>query len=160
MKGGAIMKYSLFTTKEIKPLGYIKDQLRIQAEGLSGNLDKMWRDIRDSAWIGGEAEGWERVPYWLDGFIPMAYLLEDEDLIARGQKYIEAIIANQKENGWICPCTDDQIPAYDTWAVQLISKTLYTYFLSTGDERIPEVLYKVLKNYYELLKKGTVKLFF
>lgn len=154
------MKYSLFTTKEIKPLGYIKDQLRIQAEGLSGNLDKMWRDIRDSAWIGGEAEGWERVPYWLDGFIPMAYLLEDEDLIARGQKYIEAIIANQKENGWICPCTDDQIPAYDTWAVQLISKTLYTYFLSTGDERIPEVLYKVLKNYYELLKKGTVKLFF
>ena len=127
MKGGAFMKYNLFTTKEIKPLGYIKDQLRIQAEGLSGNLDKMWRDIRDSAWIGGEAEGWERVPYWLDGFIPMAYLLEDEDLINRGQKYIEAIIANQKENGWICPCTDEQIPAYDTWAVQLISKTLYTY---------------------------------
>ena len=68
-------KYSLFTSKEIRPLGYIKNQLKIQADGLSGNLDKMWRDIKDSKWIGGDAEGWERVPYWLDGFIPMAYLL-------------------------------------------------------------------------------------
>lgn len=152
-------KYNLFTPKEIKPLGYIKNQLRIQAEGLSGNLDKMWRDIKDSKWIGGDAEGWERVPYWLDGFIPMAYLLEDKDLIKRGKKYIEAILANQKENGWICPCEDENIPTYDTWAVQLISKTLLTYYEASADERIPEVLYKVLKNYLELLKNGTVKLF-
>ena len=143
-------KYSLFTSKEIRPLGYIKNQLKIQADGLSGNLDKMWRDIKDSKWIGGDAEGWERVPYWLDGFIPMAYLLEDEDLKARGQKYIEAIIKNQKENGWICPCEDSEIPAYDTWAVQLITKTLKVYYDCTGDERVPEVLYKTLKNYYEL----------
>ena len=152
-------KYNLFTSKEIKPIGYIKNQLKIQAEGLSGNLDKMWRDIRDSKWIGGDAEGWERVPYWLDGFIPMAYLLEDEDLIARGKKYIEAIIANQKENGWICPCSDEEIPYYDTWAVQLITKTLKVYYDCSKDERIPGILYKVLKNYFELLKNGTVKLF-
>ena len=48
----------------------------------------MWRDIKESKWIGGEAEGWERVPYWLDGFIPLAYLLEDEDMIARAKKHI------------------------------------------------------------------------
>lgn len=48
----------------------------------------MWRDIKESKWIGEEAEGWERVPYWLDGFIPLAYLLEDEDMIARAKKHI------------------------------------------------------------------------
>lgn len=39
--------------------GWLKKQLEIQAEGLSGHLDKVWRDVRDSKWIGGDAEGWE-----------------------------------------------------------------------------------------------------
>lgn len=46
------------TSKEIKPQGWLKRQLKIQAEGLSGNLDKIWPDIKDSAWISGTAEGW------------------------------------------------------------------------------------------------------
>lgn len=150
---------SFYTTGELKPAGWLKRQLTIQAEGLSGNLDKVWRDVRDSAWIGGDAEGWERVPYWLDGFIPLAYLLEDEDMIARARKYIDAIVASQKPDGWICPCTEDKIPTYDTWAVLLISKVLTVYYNCSKDERIPDVLYKTMKNYYELLKAGTIKLF-
>ena len=99
-----MQKWNFFSTNEIKPLGWMKQQLKIQADGLNGNLDKVWRDVRDSAWIGGDAEGWERVPYWLDGFIPLAYLLEDSDMISRAEKYIDAILAKQEEDGWICPC--------------------------------------------------------
>ena len=152
-------KYSFFTTKEIKPRGWLKRQLEIQAEGLSGNLDKMWRDIRDSAWIGGDCDGWERVPYWLDGFIPLAYLLENEDMISRAKKYIDAIIERQQDSGWICPCTEEEIPEYDTWAVQLITKVLVVYYECSGDERIPDVIYKAMKNYYELLMKEKIRLF-
>lgn len=152
-------KWNFYTTNEIKPNGWLKRQLEIQAEGLSGNLDKMWRDVRDSAWIGGEAEGWERVPYWLDGFVPLAYLLEDEDLIARAKKYIDAIIAQQKPSGWICPCSEDIIPKYDTWAVLLITKVLTVYYECSNDERIPMVIYKTMKNLYELLSDGTIKMF-
>ena len=82
--------WNYFTSNEIKPIGWLKRQLEIQAQGLSGNLDKIWCDVRDSAWIGGNADGWERVPYWLDGFIPLAYLLENEDMISRVKKYIDA----------------------------------------------------------------------
>jgi hypothetical protein len=46
----------------IQPAGWLRDQLRIQAKGLSGHLDEFWPDIQDSAWFGGKAEGWERVP--------------------------------------------------------------------------------------------------
>ena len=137
----------------------MKRQLELQAHSLSGNLDKVWPDVRDSAWIGGNAEGWERVPYWLDGFIPLAYLLEDQDMIARAKKYIDAIIAAQKEDGWICPCDPEKIAEYDTWAVQLITKVLTVYYECSGDSRIPSVLYKALKNYYDLLSNGTIKLF-
>lgn len=152
-------KWNLYTSKELKPGGWLRRQLEIQAKGLSGNLDKVWRDVRDSAWIGGNAEGWERVPYWLDGFIPLAYLLEDADMIARAKKYIDAIISSQRPDGWICPCADEERPAYDSWAIQLITKVLVVYYECSADERIPEVIYKTLKNYYELLHDGTISLF-
>ena len=151
-------KMIFFTSKEIKPRGWLKRQLEIQASGLSGNLDKVWRDVRDSAWIGGEAEGWERVPYWLDGFIPLAYLLENDDMIARAKKYIDAIVSYQQPDGWICPCKREEIPTYDTWAVLLIGKVLTVYYDCTGDEKIPEVIYKVFRNFYDLLKSGTIQL--
>ncbi|MBQ7387338.1 MAG: glycoside hydrolase family 127 protein [Clostridia bacterium] len=151
--------WNFYTTDEIKPAGWLKRQLEIQAAGLGGNLHKVWRDVRDSSWVGGTAEGWERVPYWLDGFIPLAYLLGDKELIGVAKRYVDAIIARQEPDGWICPCTKEERESYDTWAVMIISKALTVYYECSKDERIPEVLYKILKNYYELLKDGKIKLF-
>ncbi len=152
-------KWNFYTSKEIKPEGWLRRQLEIQAEGLSGNLHKIWPDIRDSAWIGGDREGWERVPYWLDGFIPLAYLLENEEMIATVKKYIDAIVSAQEDDGWICPCEKEKREKYDTWAIQLICKVLKVYYDCSDDERIPQVIYRVLKNYYEMLKSGEIKLF-
>ncbi len=152
-------KWSFYTSKELKPTGWLHRQLEIQAEGLSGNLHKIWPDIRDSGWIGGNREGWERVPYWLDGFIPLAYLLENEELIATVKTYIDAIISAQDSDGWICPCKKEDRARYDTWAIQLICKTLKVYYDCSGDERIPDVIYRVMRNYYEMLKSGESKLF-
>lgn len=160
-KGIKIMKdkYSFFTTNEIKPCGWVRRQLEIEAEGLAGNLDKIWSDIRDSAWIGGNREGWERVPYWLDGFIPLAYLLENEDMIERAKKYVNCIIERQEDDGWICPNGNVPREHYDTWAISLITKTLTVYYECSRDERVPAVILRVLKNYYELLSSGRIKLF-
>ena len=67
----------------IRPEGWLLRQLKIQASGLSGHLDQFWPDISDSQWFGGKAEGWERAPYWLDGAIPLAWLLDDDVLKSR-----------------------------------------------------------------------------
>ena len=152
-------KWKFYTSKELKPQGWLKRQLQIQAEGLSGNLHKIWPDIRDSAWIGGKCEGWERVPYWLDGFIPLAYLLEDEDMISTVKKYIDSILAKQQSDGWICPCEEKERAKYDTWALQLVCKTLTVYYECSGDERAPEAIYKAFRNYYDLLKTEKISLF-
>ncbi|HNY15782.1 MAG TPA: hypothetical protein PKI12_09570, partial [Bacteroidales bacterium] len=53
----------------VKPEGWLKDQLRIQAEGLTGNLDDFWPDLKNSAWKGGSGGAWERGPYYLDGLV-------------------------------------------------------------------------------------------
>lgn len=139
-------QYSFFSTKNIKPTGWLKEQLRLQANGLAGHLDEIWPDVKDSAWIGGEREGWERVPYWLDGFIPLAYLLEDKNLICRAQKYIDAILNSQSDDGWICPCLKEERKNYDTWATLLILKVLTVYYECSDDERVPTAVEQCLKN--------------
>lgn len=139
------LKFMPYTCHSIRPTGWLKRQLEIQAEGLSGNLHKIWPDIRDSQYIGGDRDGWERVPYWLDGLIPLAYLLEREDLKEVCKRYIDAIISYQDEDGWICPCEKDKRGEYDVWAVFLVSKVLVNYYECSKDERIPEVVEKALK---------------
>lgn len=143
----------------VKPTGWMKRQLEIQAKGLSGNLDKIWPDIRDSAWIGGDREGWERVPYWLDGFIPLAYLLDDADLKERAHKYLDAIVERQQPDGWICPCEEEKRVKYDIWSAFLIGKVFSTYCELTGDAKVEEALYRSMKCLYDLLESKTIALF-
>jgi hypothetical protein len=148
--------YRFFTAKELKPSGWLKRQLQIQAEGLSGNLDKIWPDIRDSRWAGGNRDGWERVPYWLDGFIPLAWLLDSEDLKARAKRYIDHIVAAQKPDGWICPCADGERSRYDMWAYFLICKVLALYADCSGDERIEGVLDSALRRAAKHIETSTL----
>ena len=135
-----------YTTHEIKPEGWLLRQLSIQAKGLSGHLDQFWPDIKDSQWVGGQAEGWERLPYWLDGFIPLAWLLDDENLKKRAKRYINAILSSQAEDGWICPDDHKDRSRYDVWAMLLMLKVLIVYYESADDPRIQPVVEKALKS--------------
>lgn len=85
----------------IKPSGWLQDQLQLQADGLTGHLDEFWPSVKDSRWIGGQAEGWERGPYWLDGLIPLAFLLDDEHLKAKAQHWVDTILNRQHADGWL-----------------------------------------------------------
>eukprot|EP00656_Telonema_subtile_P010083 TRINITY_DN14812_c0_g2_i3.p1 TRINITY_DN14812_c0_g2~~TRINITY_DN14812_c0_g2_i3.p1 ORF type:complete len:461 (+),score=86.55 TRINITY_DN14812_c0_g2_i3:104-1486(+) len=63
----------------VTPKGWLLTQLKLQADGLSGHLSQFWPDIQQSIWIGGSADGGlhERAPYWLNGIVPLAFLLEN-----------------------------------------------------------------------------------
>jgi len=150
--------YGYYMPREIEPKGWLRRQLEIQADGLSGNLDKVWGDVRDSAWIGGDKEGWERVPYWLDGYIPLAWLLRDEAKMERARFYMDSILDRQNEDGWLCPCTVEERSKYDIWAHFLIGKVLTVYYECSGDERTVEALYRSMQCLYKLMQDGTVKL--
>ena len=98
--------YSELPLGAIKPAGWLKAQLELQASGLGGHLDEFWPDIKDSAWIGGKAEGWERTPYWLDGAIPLAFLLDDPALKAKVTRYVDYALDHQTPDGWLGPIGD------------------------------------------------------
>ena len=123
----------------IEPTGWLRDQLRIQADGLGGVLDLIWFDVAHSKWIGGNAEGWERGPYWLDGFIPLAFLLHDPTLIARARRWVDAILERQEPDGWFGPTlepTPRRPQTRDPWPVFIVLKALAQWHEATGDERV------------------------
>ena len=134
-----------FRLEAVSPRGWLARQLRIQAEGLSGHLDEFWPDLKESAWIGGNAEGWERMPYWLDGVIPLAWLIDDAPLKARITAYMDYILAHQHEDGWLGPRVEEKREAADLWSQALALKTLTVYHDATGDDRVPEAIERALR---------------
>ncbi len=135
----------------IRPTGWLRNQLRIQADGISGHLDEFWPDIQDSQWFGGDAEAWERAPYWLDGIIPLAYTLDDPTLKEKVERYMDYVIKHQHEDGWLGPRTmvaasgKSAQPRYDLWGQILATKVLMQYAEATGDERGTTTLVRLLR---------------
>ncbi len=153
MTGAALNepRFRPFPLGSIRPGGWLARQLRIQADGISGHLDEFWPDVRDSRWFGGDAEAWERAPYWLDGIIPLAYTLDDAVLKDKVTRYMDYILTHQAEDGWLGPRTmiaASGQPAsahYDIWAQLLATKVLVQYIDASGDERALTALEKNLR---------------
>ena len=96
--------FRLLPVGAVKPRGWLRRQLQIQAAGLTGHLQDIWPDVgRNSGWLGGTGESWERGPYYVDGLVPLAYLLEDRALIAKVRPWIEWTLTHQDPDGRIGP---------------------------------------------------------
>jgi hypothetical protein len=124
----------------IKPEGWLKSQLEAQAAGLTGNLDDFWPDLSNNAWHGGTGDAWERGPYYLDGLVPLAYLLDNTVLKEKVKKWIEPIIASSSDSGWYGPSRNK-----DRWPLSVANKVLMQYYEATSDARALEVLKKYFR---------------
>ena len=128
--------FYLLPLGSIRPAGWLRQQLQIQADGLGGHLDETWADVGpNSGWLGGRGESWERGPYFLDGLVPLAYLLNDTRLKAKAQKYIDWTLTNTSSNGMIGPKAND-----DWWPRMVMVKALAQYQEATNDPRVIPVM--------------------
>lgn len=139
---------------QVKPTGWLLDQLKLQAGGLTGHLDEFWPDVKDSGWIGGKAEGWERAPYWLDGLVPLAYLTGDSRLQKKAKRWMDYILTHPLPDGWLGPfqsppptgAPPGSMPPdpRDPWPQFIILKVLVQYWEATGDVRVLPAMEKDL----------------
>ncbi len=120
----------------VRPTGWLRDQLIIQANGLTGHLEEFWTDLGpDTAWKGGKGEGWERGPYYLDGLVPLAYILGDARLIGKARPWIEWMLSSGQPDGWFGPAKNK-----DRWPLAIAMKVLSQYCDATGDARVMSLL--------------------
>lgn len=135
----------------IRPAGWLLRQLRIQADGLTGHLDEFWPDVAKSDWIGLKGDGWERGPYWLDGVVPLAFLLDDPDLKRKVAHWMDYILTHQHADGWLGAPIDPAKPNYDPWPIFIFLKAATQYYDATCDARVIPAMEKALRRIGELL---------
>ncbi|MGN6672587.1 MAG: beta-L-arabinofuranosidase domain-containing protein [Thermomicrobiales bacterium] len=154
----APLAFTLLPLGAIQPAGWLRAQLRIQADGLGGHLDEFWPDVAESGWIGGRAEGWERGPYWLDGLVPLAFLLQDERLLGKARRWVDEILARQASDGWLGPVLDARYGyQYDPWPVFVALKALTQYQEATGNARIVPAIARFLRRLDALLDETPLR---
>jgi len=138
----------------IRADGWLKLQLEAQRSGLTGDLDEIYPNVVGSrnAWLGGDGDAWERGPYWIDGLLPLAYLLDDDALKAKAQVWVEAILNSQTEEGYFGPSIDrDYEPglqrnnSHDWWPKMVALKILKQYYMATSDGRVIPFLDKYFR---------------
>lgn len=126
-------------TGSIRPEGWLRHQLELMAEGFTGRLTEIspWCRWEGSAWAHpkGEGErGWEELPYWLKGFTSLGYILGEERIIAESRKWIDAILASQREDGYFGP--ESNLKEMDLWPNMIALYALRTHYEATGDKRV------------------------
>jgi uncharacterized protein len=145
--------FQLLPLGAVKPKGWLRGQLEIQAKGLGGHLDELWPDVgKGSAWLGGSGEGWERGPYFLDGLLPLAYQLDDPRLLAKVKPWVEWTLANQRPDGAIGPPKNA-----DWWPNMIMLKVLTQYQEATGDPRVVPFMTRYFEHHAARMDESPLK---
>ncbi len=133
----------------VKPRGWLRRQLEIQAEGLVGHLDEFYHLLDDSAWLGGNGEGYQWGPYYADGLVPLAYLLDDPELIKKANKWVGWSLDHPSEDGWIGPPVEKLYRPWGSWYPVPMLKAYVQFYEATGDKRV----LPVLTNFFKCLQR-------
>ena len=92
----------------ITPKGWLRHQLELEAQGMTGRLPEIskWCKFEGNAWADPQGQGhsgWEELPYWLKGYGDLGYVLDDETIIKKARKWIDAVLSSQEPDGFFGP---------------------------------------------------------
>lgn len=153
-------RYMELPLGDIKADGWLQLQLEAQRTGLTGHLDEYYPNVvgKRNAWLGGDGDAWERGPYWIDGLLPLAYILNDQELIDKANVWVEAILGSQKEDGYFGPDTDrgpepglQRDNSHDWWPKMVALKIIKQHYMATGDPRVIPFLDKYFRYQLKML---------
>jgi len=135
----------------VKAKGWLLEMLERQKAGATGHMDELYPHVMGerNGWLGGDGDQWERGPYWIDGLLPLAYILDDKQLKEKAQPWIEWTLNSQREDGFFGPAKDypyesgiQRDNAEDWWPRMVALKILQQYYSATQDQRVIPFLTK------------------
>lgn len=180
-----IYHYKILKAGEIQPQGWIREQLhRDLTEGYIGSFDKVHPTVSHNLfvkqnrrsekqykivkeWWSGEHEG-----YWKDAVVRMAFLTHNEEYIKQATEWIDDIIENTGEDGYIGIYEDCEEPTCrfnhekgngELWTTSRILMAMLAYYEYTGNEKVLSAAEQASKliiseyrdrNYFSKTSKG------
>ena len=138
----------------IKAKGWLLGMLQSQKNGATGQLDVLYSQVVGprNGWLGGDGDQWERGPYWIDGLLPLAYILDDKALKEKVKPWVEWALNSQRPDGYFGP--DKNYPGEpglqrnncdDWWPRMVMLKILQQYYSATGDQRVVTLMTNYFK---------------
>jgi hypothetical protein len=135
----------------VRPSGWLATQLDHQADGLCGRYPEVshFLDYANTGWTNPSLGGWEEVPYWLRGFVPLTHVTGDSTLQATADKWIAGVLATASPDGFFGPTAlrtalDGHL---DPWPIMPMLHALRSTYEHTGDSAITTLL----SNYFGYL---------
>lgn len=152
--------YIELPTGSVKAKGWLLEMLERQRSGATGHLDTIFPQVMGerNGWLGGDGDQWERGPYWIDGLLELAYLLDDNELKEKTQPWIEWLLNSQQENGFFGPAKDYpdepnivRDRSHDWWPRIVALKILRQHYDATKDARVIPFMTRYFKYQLETL---------
>ncbi|OLP75743.1 hypothetical protein AK812_SmicGene44414 [Symbiodinium microadriaticum] len=108
--GLASPRWRRIPTGSVRPAGWLKAQLELQASALTSHLPFFWDNIKETSWLGGNYDSTANIhqntPYWLNGAVPLHLQVDNPVLAAVVEDYVFRILDRQAADGWLGPDTD------------------------------------------------------
>ncbi|ORY68337.1 duf1680 domain-containing protein [Pseudomassariella vexata] len=139
----------------ISPLGWMRDQLELEAAGLAGNMFDFYRFVHDARWIGGATEYSgldEASPYWFNGIVPLAFGLNDSRIIGQVKHYLDYVIDHQASDGWLGFEETHQTRGIWARCLLLLGMMQYAEADSTQTERIVDSMHRFVVLAHSMLQ--------
>ena len=151
----------------IRAGGWIRQQLQKEAAGMSGHLDELEPSMIGEPYVSRKQEeklskifqgaviqgsitpGWcceISGTYWY-GLIQLAYVLNDKNLIKKACVWVDKVLANQENDGYIGSYkkTDNRMEDYNAWGTNWGLRALLAFFEATGRIDVIEACHRGLK---------------
>lgn len=131
---------------DIRPEGWLMEFLQRQKTGLTGHPEAMAYPYNTCLWAGEiprtnenpNAKDWwryEQTAYYTDGLLRLGYLIDDPDLISKGEKGIRYTIAHAQSNGRL---GNSKIESQ--WPMAVFFRAMEAEYWATGNEEIVSAL--------------------
>lgn len=138
----------------VKPKGWLKEMLERQRRGMTSRLDELYPEVMGprNGWLGGDGDQWERGPYWIDGLLPLAYIMDDGELKKKVQPWVEWALQSQRADGFFGPAAGyspeeglQRTNSEDWWPRMVVLKFLKQYYSATNDARVIDFMMRYFR---------------
>ncbi|MDP6543162.1 MAG: glycoside hydrolase family 127 protein [Phycisphaerae bacterium] len=143
-------EFAMLPLGSVKPGGWLKRELQIQADGITGHMDEFYHLLTQNGWLGKKGpkfNSYQWAPYYLDGLVPLAHLLDSERLKDKAAKWIDWTLSNPHKDGWIGPAPEVCYRSWGMWYPTPMLKALVQHAEATGDKRVIPILQNFFKCY-------------
>lgn len=136
--------------------GYLREQLLRSKDGTGGHLDELEPEMIATPFISYSA--FKRLPYanadadptfaagwsgeisgtYWTGLVELAFTLNDSELIAKAEKWIDGVLKHQEADGYLgaYPAHTDRNADYNAWSAAWCYRAMLGFYEATGREDV------------------------